>query len=47
MGTHHFLIAIGVHRPCLAVVAEAHEEGGHEVITREWMVAGSQGKVGL
>lgn len=36
-GAHHFLVAVGVHRPRLAVVAEAHEEGGHEVITGEQM----------
>ena len=32
-GAHHFLIAVGVHHPSLAVVAEAHEEGGHKVVT--------------
>lgn len=34
-GTHHFLIAIGVHHPGLAVIAEAHEEGSHKVVTVE------------
>lgn len=33
--TYHFLVAVGVHHPCLAVIAEAHEERGHEVVTRE------------
>lgn len=36
--THHLLIAVGVHRPCLAVIAEAHEEGGHKVVTGEQTV---------
>lgn len=30
---HHFLIAIAVHGPILAVVTEAHIEGGYKVIT--------------
>lgn len=37
-GAHHFLVAVGVHHPCLAVVAEAHEEGGHKVVTGGQMV---------
>lgn len=36
--THHLLVAVGVHHPRLAVIAEAHEEGGHKVVTGEWMV---------
>lgn len=37
-GTYHFLIAIGVHHPGLAVIAEAHEEGSHKVVTVEQTV---------
>lgn len=35
LSTHHFLIAIGIHHPGLAVIAEAHEEGSHKVVTVE------------
>lgn len=51
-GTHHLLIAIGVHHPGLTVVAEAHEEGGHKVVTveqtskasaRQWSMAWTSG----
>lgn len=37
LSAHHFFIAVGVHRPRLAVVAEAHEEGCHKVVTGEQM----------
>lgn len=39
-GPHHLLIAIAVHHPVLAVVAEAHIEAGDKVIT-----VGGQGQV--
>lgn len=40
-GPHHLLVAIAVHHPVLAVVAEAHIEAGDKVIT-----VGGQGQVG-